>query len=204
MTEDKNRISVAAYDAWYKVHAVEFENEVACLKSFFTEGFGADIGCGTGRFTSALKIKLGLDISFPMLSFASYKIKYPVQADAHSLPFSDSSLDFILSVTLMCFLDDPKSVLKEFCRVIKPGGYLLLGHLDSASPAGLKLESEKSSHHYLSKAAFLPTRKLLNWIEKLEPEKIQVGQTLFNEPSDKNKMSDGFGAGFFNAIRADF
>ena len=47
-----------------------------------------------------------------------------VVADAHQLPFADRSVDVVLSVSLLYAVRDPKQVIAEAFRVLKPGGLL--------------------------------------------------------------------------------
>ena len=49
-----------------------------------------------------------------------------VVGDAHSLPFRDSTVGAILSISVFEHLRDPKKAAEEVYRVLKPGGKLLL------------------------------------------------------------------------------
>lgn len=49
-----------------------------------------------------------------------------VVGDAHSLPFGDSSIGAMLSISVFEHLHDPKKAAEEIYRVLKPGGKLLL------------------------------------------------------------------------------
>jgi SAM-dependent methyltransferase len=46
--------------------------------------------------------------------------------DVHSIPFEDKSFDIIMANHLMEHVDDDRMVLKEFFRVMKPGGWGIL------------------------------------------------------------------------------
>lgn len=85
----------------------------------------ADIGCGEGYYTSAVKEKcncelFGIDISKDALKFASKTLRdcdFAV-ASAFSLPFKNESADCILSVFA-------PSAYDEFSRVLKNNGKLI-------------------------------------------------------------------------------
>src|SRR3989344_315667 len=49
-----------------------------------------------------------------------------VVGDAHGLPFQDSTVGAILSISVFEHLHDPKKAAEEVYRVLKPGGKLLL------------------------------------------------------------------------------
>ncbi len=90
-----------------------------------------DFGCGTGRIVEKLAEKqfqaVGLDLRKEGL--IELKKRRPdlllVQANAEAVPFLDSSFDAALLLDLLEHVDD-KAVLKEACRLVRPGGLILL------------------------------------------------------------------------------
>jgi SAM-dependent methyltransferase len=81
----------------------------------FAVGLGLEIGCGTNRFSDTV---LAIDRS--PLSHAD------MICDASVLPFNDRTFDFIFSSHCLKDFEKPLEVLKEWLRVIKPMGYLLI------------------------------------------------------------------------------
>jgi demethylmenaquinone methyltransferase/2-methoxy-6-polyprenyl-1,4-benzoquinol methylase len=111
-----------------------------------------DICCGTGDLTVALLKHrpqgalpiLAADFSHAMLSrgakkFAARKpgapYAVPLEADALHLPLRDSSMDLIVTAFGFRNLANYEAGLREFHRVLKPGGQL--GILDFSEPGGL-------------------------------------------------------------------
>lgn len=93
-----------------------------------------DVGCGIG--TTACKLaKLGcfvtgVDIRPKMIAWArkkarkervAEKIKFAV-CDARKLPFPTNSFDAVVCESVLVFVKDQQKALKEFARVVKPGG----------------------------------------------------------------------------------
>jgi len=39
-------------------------------------------------------------------------------------------------VTTICFVDDAQKALKEIYRILKPGGYVVIGFVDKETPLG--------------------------------------------------------------------
>ena len=110
-----------------------------------------DICCGTGDLTMALlkhrpegaRPILAADFSRAMLSrgakkFAARKpgapYAVPLEADALHLPLRDRSLDLIVTAFGFRNLANYEAGLREFHRVLKPGGQL--GILDFSEPGG--------------------------------------------------------------------
>jgi SAM-dependent methyltransferase len=56
-----------------------------------------------------------------------------VLADAHALPFRDSSFDCVFSYAVLEHLHSPAVALSEICRVLKPGG-LYVGTVSQGEP----------------------------------------------------------------------
>ena len=111
-----------------------------------------DICCGTGHMTMALlkgrprgaRPILAADFSRGMLSRAAtrFEARKPglataisIEADALHLPLRDASLDLVVTAFGFRNLANYESGLREFHRVLKPGGRL--GILDFAEPGGL-------------------------------------------------------------------
>jgi ubiquinone/menaquinone biosynthesis C-methylase UbiE len=100
-----------------------------------TNGILLDAGGGTGRMASRLlpymeEIVLS-DLSFSMLREARSKpLPGVVQAASHCLPFPDGHFDRILVVDALHHFDHQGEVIKDFLRVLKPNGRLLIEEPD--------------------------------------------------------------------------
>jgi len=79
-----------------------------------------DAGCGARRYQDILSCDayVGLD--------ADARFNPDYVADLRRLPFKDSEFDSILSTQVLEHIDDTDRVLREFHRVLKPGGYLCI------------------------------------------------------------------------------
>jgi ubiquinone/menaquinone biosynthesis C-methylase UbiE len=80
----------------------------------------------------------GVDLSPEMLRRArsrSAAIDAPIelkQADVEALPFGDGTFDTVVSTLAMCAVPDERAAVLEMCRVLRPGGrLLLLDHIGS-------------------------------------------------------------------------
>jgi len=93
-----------------------------------------DVGCGTGQLASRIKASfadthvVGCDFSAGMLRRAAGRTGGPhwVRGDAGRLPFADAVFDAVVSTEAFHWFPDQDAALAECCRVLVPGGRLLL------------------------------------------------------------------------------
>lgn len=94
-----------------------------------------DIGCADGTTTRQIKhsyhnLKVtGVDIYPKAISYAkrvSAGINF-LTADAHALPFTKNTFDWVVAIEVLEHLHDSEKVLEEIRRVLKKGGYLIVG-----------------------------------------------------------------------------
>lgn len=96
-------------------------------------GLAIDVGCGEGRWTRELA-ELGYDVVGVDRSKALVEAacdadpagRYEV-APAEELPFRDGEASFVLCVNVLMHIVDLDRVLREFARVLAPGGALVVG-----------------------------------------------------------------------------
>jgi SAM-dependent methyltransferase len=94
-------------------------------------GLFLDAGAGTGATGDWLADHgrlVALDFESRALRMHEAGGILPVQGSVADLPFADCGFDLVLCVTVLCHrsIEDPSSVVKEFCRVVKPGGLVCL------------------------------------------------------------------------------
>lgn len=103
-----------------------------------------DVGCGTGYTTAGILKRdkscevVALDMNPVQLKKAVEKLaleKHRVfisRGDADNLPFTDESFDAVISVGAIEYFPDPEKALKEFARVTKSNGTVIVGGPESA------------------------------------------------------------------------
>ena len=103
------------------------------------EGPILDLGTGSGYFLPEIKKQFpndplfALDLSEGMIKHASSKysslLAAAVVSDAEHLPFVDNSFAVIYSSMAIQWCEDIDGLLKELCRVVKPGGLIAFSTL---------------------------------------------------------------------------
>ena len=91
----------------------------------------ADLGCGSGQTTAVLATQvravIGVDQSHAMLKAArkrtaglpNVELK---QGSLEALPLGDASVDAALLLLALTYVEEPRRVLEEAARVVRPGG----------------------------------------------------------------------------------
>jgi len=116
----------------------------------------ADIACGTGILSDRIERELrpeaiyGVDMSDGMLNQArarSNKVEF-FRAPAEKLPFDDGALDAVVTTSAFHFFDQP-AALREFHRVLAPGGLVAVATLSARNSVlqGLSDNRWKPQHN---------------------------------------------------------
>src|SRR5438045_3591311 len=88
-----------------------------------------DIGCGTGAMSKKLA-RWGAVVSADFNPLAlSYSRRRDLNrlcvSDAMRLPFRDGAFDVVVALDILEHLPDDEAALREFYRVLKPGGRVI-------------------------------------------------------------------------------
>jgi len=158
-----------------------------------------DVGTGTG-FLALLFAEMrhevtGIDLSEGMLEKAKHNadnmgLKIDLfHGDAENLPFEDCSFDLVVNKYLLWTLQEPACAVREWKRVLKPGGMIFAidGNWFDPRPDRYikRMVSElaerfakKNQYNRIFKNSYAPIRNSLPLYEKISPENISI---LFSE-----------------------
>ncbi|MBK7805065.1 MAG: class I SAM-dependent methyltransferase [Saprospiraceae bacterium] len=91
----------------FQNHSSVYESEILAIQQAIPQNKkGIEIGVGTGRFAERLNIKFGVEPSENMAKVSEQKGIIVYRAYAESLPLDNTTFDFVLMVTTVCFLSD--------------------------------------------------------------------------------------------------
>jgi len=139
------RIFSAAYDILNPhLYTKEMREKIVC-EIPGGEGLRVlDVGCGTGYTTAGVLTRkdasevIAVDMNPVQLKRAAKNLHRErgrlaiSRGDADRLPFPDGVFDAVISVGAIEYFPDPEKTLKEFSRVAKRGGTVIVGGPDLA------------------------------------------------------------------------
>ncbi len=194
------------YEEWFAKNRSVYQSELRAIGHFIPKrGKAVEIGVGSGKFAVPFGIKVGVEPSEAMRKLARERKIRVHNAAAESLPFEAGQFDFALMVTTICFVDDINKSFQEVERILKSGGYFIIGFVDRSSPLGHRYEKEKELNVFYREATFYSTKGVLSLLGECGFEKPDTIQTVFGELQEIKTVQDyreGYGEGGFVVIRA--
>jgi ubiquinone/menaquinone biosynthesis C-methylase UbiE len=194
------------YDAWFDENHMVFMSELKAIEQLMPEhGTGLEVGAGTGRFAESLGIKYGLEPAKHMREMARSRGINVVDGLAECLPFTDSEFDFILMVTVVCFLDDVRKAFAEARRVLKEGGVFLVAFIDRDSPLGQLYNVHKDENEFYRHANFYSATEIHQLLNESGFKNLDFVQTVFHSPSEIREIEEpkpGHGRGGFVVVKS--
>ncbi|MCV7398702.1 methyltransferase domain-containing protein [Mycobacterium fragae] len=151
-------LAAPAYDLPFLQHWVyrpAHDEVIAQLRAHQSRKI-ADIACGTGILADRIERELGpeeiygVDMSDGMLNQArsrSTRVQW-LRGPAEHLPFEDAALDAVVTTSAFHFFDQA-AALREFHRVLSPGGLVAVAALSARQPRlqGPLGRNWKPAHH---------------------------------------------------------
>jgi SAM-dependent methyltransferase len=123
---------------------------------------------------------------------------------AEDLPCEDRSFDYLLMVVTVCFLDDVYRSFREACRVLRPGGYILIGFIDRLRPLGRAYEKNREDNVFYREATFFSTDEIVFYLAETGFGEFTFRQTIFQHPAEMKEpdpTKEGYGEGSFVVVR---
>lgn len=204
-TETYDRLA-REYDDWFSRNRKVYQCELEAVRRMLPrEGTGVEIGVGTGRFAGPLGISLGVEPSRPMGNMARERGISVIGGAGEALPLKNGAFDFVLVVTVLCFLDEVGETLSEVYRILKPSGSAVIAFIDRNTPLGRIYEESKGDSPYYRNANFLSAFEVKALLEEAGFRSFSFTQTIFQASHDEDvdePVREGFGDGCFAVVKA--
>ena len=199
MTPSPFEDHVQDYDAWFERYPLVYAAELRAVRSLLpASGLGLEVGVGSGRFAGPLQVGMGLDPSPAMLALARGRGVRIACGLAEALPVQSGVLDYLLLVTVLCFLAEPLQALREARRVVRRGGTLLVAFIDRLSPLGQEYEDKQAASLFYQDAKFYGVEEALDLCREAGFTDFAIRQTLvgpLNEIGPNEPVQADWGQG---------
>jgi SAM-dependent methyltransferase len=132
-----------------------------------------DLGTGAGHTAFAFAPRcaevVGIDVTPEMIAVAQAEaarrglanVRFE-EADAAALPFDDGKFDLVLSRHCAHHFAEPRAVLREARRVLRPGGRFLL--LDTVAPEDASLDTFLNAIEFLRDYSHVRDWRASEWV----------------------------------------
>ena len=189
------------YDAWFEKNSFLYDVELQAVKSVMPlTGKFLEVGVGTARFAVPLGISFGIDPSEKMAEISRNRGIQVIRSEAEHLPFKEEIFDCALMITTICFVDDPAWSLSEIWRVLKPGGVVIIGFVDSESRLGKEYAEKKKSSTFYRHATFYSVDDVTGYLYEADFHGLKYRQSLLSGRDPDDRVIDGSGMGSFVVI----
>lgn len=149
----------------------------------YTNGYGLDLGCGQFK---AFPHFIGVDNGH---HWGMKGVDVPVKTCEDLSMFAGHSMDFVFSSHLLEHIKDTDKALKEWWRVIKPGGYLILylPHKNFYPNVGEKGANPDHKHDFLPEDIIGKMEDVGGWDLVRNEEREQEREYSFFQVYKKTK-----------------
>jgi ubiquinone/menaquinone biosynthesis C-methylase UbiE len=193
------------YDEWFDKYRFAYESELGAVGSLLPKhSIGIEIGVGTGRFAAPLGIKFGVEPSMSMGKVARKRGINVIRAVAEALPLKGESFEVVIMITVICFVDDIETALREGARILKSGGFIIVGFIDRGSSIGATYEEHKNETVFYREANFYTPDEVNYHLKKVGFKDISFAQTIFRDLDEINyieSVKKGYGEGAFVVVK---
>ncbi|WP_321505055.1 class I SAM-dependent methyltransferase [uncultured Methanoregula sp.] len=163
------------YDRWFDEHGDVYRAQVHMLRNAIpNHGLGLEVGVGSGRFAKPLNIRCGIDPSRELIRIARQRGIEAVIGEGEHLPYRAGTFDYVLMMTVICFLDDAVAVFHEVSRVLRPGGMLVVAFIESGGELTLQYLSEPTKGRFLRYAKFRTVEEAVGFFSDTGFTKVSV------------------------------
>jgi ubiquinone/menaquinone biosynthesis C-methylase UbiE len=165
------------YDHWFDEHDDVYQAQQQMLRAAIPDqGHGLEVGVGSGRFAVPFDIHCGIDPSRELIRIAKRRGIEVVRGEGEHLPYRTSSFDYVLMMTVICFLDDVIAVFREVNRVLRPGGILIIGFIERGGEIEKMYRNEKTKGRFLRHARFWTADEVTQLLEDAGFTSVEVAQ----------------------------
>jgi len=154
------------YDQWFDEHIDVYHAQQHMLRAAVPDrGCGLEVGVGSGRFAVPFGIPYGIDPSRELAQMAKNRGIEVVLGEGEHLPYRAGAFDYVLMMTVICFLGNPLMAFREAIRVLVRGGILIVGFIKKDGEIAMQYRSEKTKGLFLRFARFWTVDEVIQFFK---------------------------------------
>jgi SAM-dependent methyltransferase len=112
-----------------------------------------------------------------------------IESNLYELPIATGSVDLVILPHTLELVDNPRQLLAEACRIVKPEGHLIICGFNPYSLWGLKKAFLHGSGHFMLPALnFLKHHTIKKWLDLSDFELIKESKALYSPPLQNQKI----------------
>lgn len=152
------------------------------LRKRIKNGKLLDVGCGVGYFLIRAEKyyeTYGIDISHFAISYAKRNLNKSILklGSATNIPFSDEIFDIVTCFDVLEHIRNPREVLREIYRVLKPSGVLIV-RVPNTESVGLNLK--KDDWYGFRDETHVSLFSNDEWIKLVEDESFEIIDVFYD------------------------
>jgi SAM-dependent methyltransferase len=126
-----------------------------------------------------------------------------IEGDFHEVPIMTGSMDLVMLPHTLQFVDNPRQLLAEACRIIKPEGLIVISGFNPFSAWGLRKMMNGNKKNMPWGANFIHSQKIKSWLRIADFAMEKHESMLFIPPVNhqglhkKLHFLENFGRKFF-------
>jgi len=165
------------YDSWFNEHNSVYHDQLRILhRAVPCFQRGLEVGVASGRFAVPLGIHRGIDPSHNLALMAKHRDIEVALGEAEHLPYRAGSFDFVLMMTVICFLENIPRGFQETYRVLGPGGTFVAGFIEAGGEIFQKYRHEPVKGRFLRFARFRTCDEVFGFFKDAGFEDVSVLQ----------------------------
>ncbi|MBX3708909.1 MAG: methyltransferase domain-containing protein [Gammaproteobacteria bacterium] len=110
-----------------------------------------------------------------------------IEGDFHELPLLTGSIDLVILPHTLEFIDNPRQLLSEACRIIKPEGLMIISGFNPYSLWGLKKLLSKHKKSMPWNVNLIHPQKIKNWLQLADFVLEKQESALLTLPFNRSK-----------------
>jgi 2-polyprenyl-3-methyl-5-hydroxy-6-metoxy-1,4-benzoquinol methylase len=134
VVEERARLSLGRSDAHI------YRAVVSILQAVGANGVMADVGCGRGALWTLLRGTFARGIGLDVVRYDGLPgdLEFlQTDLDAAALPLPDASVDAAAAVEVIEHVENPRALVRELARIVKPGGWVVVSTPNQLSALSL-------------------------------------------------------------------